>query len=69
MKKRSTWNTAPRAKKKGARTDISRDQLSSAVQKFRQRGGLIHTLPPEQSYRRHTVGANVDTGIESLFDS
>ena len=70
MKKKSNWNTAPQAKKRGrSSNEITREQLSQAIQSFTENGGLIHKLPPQPVRSRQKVGGHVDSGIESLFDS
>ena len=71
MKKKNTkWNIAPGSRRRGAHArEVTREQLVSAIQSFKQHGGLIRTLPPQSEIPRRAVAAYLDTGLENLFDT
>ena len=55
-------------RKKKPIAKLNRDQISEAIRKFQNSGGLIEKLPPEQVNRRRVVGNRWGSMYEVIFD-
>ena len=52
---------------KDSKKIITEDQIRRALEKFKNRGGLIRTLPPQVAPDQRLVGAR-HAAFENLFD-
>lgn len=54
--------------KRGARPQVTQEEITLAIQQFKARGGLIKELPPELRRHRPLVGNTLSAAYESVID-
>ena len=54
--------------RKSAQTRISHEEIAQAIRRFKDHGGLIKELPPQQQGHRPIVGNHVGSAYESVID-
>lgn len=57
-----------KAQRKGARPDISHDEISQAIRHFQSSGGLIRELPPQRDGLRRVVGGHMGSAYETVIE-
>jgi hypothetical protein len=54
--------------RQGHRDDISHEEVSQAIRRFQEQGGLIHELPAQREEYRRRIGTHLGSAFESVIE-
>ena len=54
--------------RRGNGPKVTQDEITRAIQRFKERGGFIKELPPQYESRRPLVGISVSAAYETVIE-
>ena len=54
--------------RRGEKNQVTQDEITRAILRFKARGGLIQELPPQSKVRRPLVGNSLNSAYETVIE-